>query len=120
MLGWERLDAFEAHELVFIGTSRSQYLVLDLRDVPTNFNGVDHVGLCVSDADHYAKLRDAAYDYQSKDDRLAITNFEPETTNGVTVGGIRMNYLLPFNIEIALIQYADEESRHFFRRLRNR
>lgn len=120
VLGWERLAGGDPKVLLFVAPSRSQYLVLDLQDVPTRFNGVDHVGVYVSDTDQYARLRDAAYAYQSNDDRLAITNFEPETTNGVTAGGIRMNYLLPFNIEIALIQYADDEPRHLFRRLWDR
>jgi hypothetical protein len=120
VLGWERLDAGDRKVLLFIGPSRSQYLVLNVEDVPATFNAEDHVGLYVSDANQYAKLRDAAYAYQRNDDRLTITNFEPETTNGVTAGGIRINYLMPFSIEIALIQYADDEPRHLFRRLWDR
>jgi len=120
VLGWERLDGGDPKVLLFIGPSRSQYLVLRAKDAPAAFNAQDHIGLCVSDANHYAKLRDAAYAYQRDDDRMTITNFEPETTNGVTAGGIRINYLMPFSIEIALIQYADDEPRHLFRRLWDR
>lgn len=119
VLGWERLDSGDPKVLLYIGPIRSQYLVLNVEDVPTIFNAADHVGLCVSDASQYAKLRDAAYAYQRNDDRMKIKNFEPETVNGVTAGGIRINYLMPFSIEIALIQYEDDEPRHLFRRLRD-
>lgn len=118
VLGFRRIAIEEKpNVLLYTGADRSQYLVLVGEDEPARLGADDHVGLYTEDPEVYRPIHEAAKAFASRDDQLELTFFDPDGKNGYSAQGIRMRYLLPFNIEVGLHEFEDDDPRHMFSRL---
>jgi hypothetical protein len=117
VLGWKRFGKVGPGALVFTASNRTQYLVLKIDSDPAKLNSEDHVGLSYTEPGELARIRDAAMAFRRRDERLEIADFNATENNALKISGFRLNYLLPFGIEIGLHEYADEEPRHMFSRI---
>ena len=107
LFGFEALDVpILGQQALLLRTDpeTSQFLLLTQVAEPMSSPGYDHLGFLLDSRAEVDGLLARVKDWQGKDDRVQIKEYEDLVTGGVTVHAFYVKYILPIYFDVQVIE----------------
>ncbi len=109
VFGFEALDVpilKQTGLLLRTDAETSQFLLVTEQRVHMSSPGYDHLGFLVESREEVDRLLETCRDWQKRDDRVALKEYEDLVVGDVTTHAFYVRYLLPIWFDVQVIEYA--------------
>ncbi len=110
LFDWEAIDVpilKQTGLLLRTDPDTSQFILLTEQRKHMSSPGYDHLGLLYDTRDEVDRLLEKVRQWQERDERVQLKEYEDLETGGVTVHAFYLRYLLPIWFDVQVIEYAD-------------
>lgn len=108
LFGWATSDVeVVGQSCQYLRVDDGQFLLLAESPKPIQSPGYDHLGLLCETRGEVDDLLDRVKEYQAKDDRVRIKEYEDLKTANLTVHAFYVKYLLPIFFDVQCMEWQD-------------
>ena len=108
LFGWETSDVeVVGQRCQYLRVDDGQFLLLAESPKPMQSPGYDHLGLLCETRAEVDDLLGRVKEYQARDDRVRIKEYEDLKTGNVTVHAFYVKYLLPIFFDVQSMEWKD-------------
>jgi hypothetical protein len=108
LFGWATSDVeVVGQSCQYLRVDDGQFLLLAESPKPIQSPGYDHLGLLCETRGEVDDLLDRVKEYQAKDDRVRIKEYEDLKTENLTVHAFYVKYLLPIFFDVQCMEWQD-------------
>jgi hypothetical protein len=108
LFGWATSDVeVVGQSCQYLRVDDGQFLLLAESPKPIQSPGYDHLGLLCETRAEVDNLLGRVKEYQAKDDRVRIKEYEDLKTENLTVHAFYVKYLLPIFFDVQCMEWQD-------------
>jgi hypothetical protein len=106
LFGWASSDVeVVGQRCQYLRVDDGQFLLLAESPRPMQSPGYDHLGLLCDTRDEVDRLLAQVHDYQQRDERVRVKEYEDLVTGNVTVHAFYVKYLLPIFFDVQCMEW---------------